>query len=144
MILDEIVAHKHTEVAEQKTRVPLAQLQEQMARIEPPRDFRNALRKNGISAITEIKRASPSKGDLLPDLDPVGLAALYEQSGASAISVLNDKKYFKGSIDDLTEVRQSVRIPCLRKEFIIDPYQVYESRAAGADDDQVRIGLEDL
>ena len=133
MILDEIVAHKRTEVATQQTLVPLTQLQDQIERVEKPRDFRGALRNGNISLIAEIKRASPSKGDLLPDLDPVGLAALYEKSGVRAISVLTDQKYFKGSIGDLAAVRKNVKIPCLRKEFIIDPYQVYESRAAGSD-----------
>lgn len=133
MVLDEIVANKREEVAAQSARVPLAELEERIALADPPRDLRAALRREGISMIAEIKRASPSRGDILPGVEAVQVAALYEQSGARAISVLTDKKYFKGSLEDLTAVRQNVRIPCMRKEFIIDPYQIYEARAALAD-----------
>ncbi|HPO15247.1 MAG TPA: indole-3-glycerol phosphate synthase TrpC [Candidatus Hydrogenedentes bacterium] len=133
MILDEIIEHKRAEVAAQKINVPLAALMEQIERVEPPRDFRGALRQEGVSLIAEIKRASPSKGDIMPDVNAVELAGVYEQSGARAISVLTDAKYFKGSLSDLTEVHNHVRIPCLRKEFVVDPYQIYEARAAGAD-----------
>ena len=133
MILDDIVAHKLEEVAAQKSAAPIAQLQERIDRTAPARDFRAALRQEGIGLIAEIKRASPSKGDILPGIDPVELGALYEQSGARAISILTDHRYFKGAIDDLTSVHNNVRIPCLRKDFIVDPYQIYEARAAGAD-----------
>lgn len=133
MILDEIVANKRLEVAESKARAPREQLEERIAGMPKPRDFRAALRKEGVSLIAEIKRASPSKGDMLPGVDAVDLAALYEQNGARALSVLTDFKYFKGSLDDLESVHQSGRIPCLRKEFIIDEYQIYEARAHRAD-----------
>lgn len=133
MILDEICENKHEEVSAQKLRVPLAMLQERIARVRPPRDFRRALRMQGMSLIAEIKRQSPAKGPLLPDMDPVALGGLYEQAGARAISVLTDEKYFKGTLDDLTSVRQTVAVPCLRKEFIVDEYQIYEARAAQAD-----------
>lgn len=133
MILDEIVANKRLEVAESKARAPREQLEERIAGMPKPRDFRAALRKEGVSLIAEIKRASPSKGDMLPGVDAVDLAALYEQNGARALSVLTDFKYFKGSLDDLESVQQSGRIPCLRKEFIIDEYQIYEARAHRAD-----------
>ncbi len=133
MILDEIIEHKRAEVAAQKSKVPLDMVMEGIERMEPARDFRGALRRDGVSLIAEIKRASPSKGDIMPDVNAVELASVYEQSGARAISVLTDAKYFKGSLSDLTEVHNHVRIPCLRKEFIVDPYQIYEARAAGAD-----------
>lgn len=133
MILDEIVRNKRNEVAELKQRVPLRDLEERLDALPRPRDFRTALRMPGISLIAEIKRASPSRGDMLPDLEAIDLAALYEQSGARAISVLTDEKYFKGTLADLTSVHQQVRVPVLRKEFIIDPYQIIEARAARAD-----------
>ncbi len=133
MILDEIVAHKRHEVEAAKKAVPVAELEERVERIEPPRDFRAALREPGLSLIAEVKRHSPSKGDLLPDVDAVELAALYEQAGARAISVLTDREYFKGSLEDLATVHQHVGVPCLRKDFVIDTYQILEARAAGAD-----------
>ncbi len=133
MILDAIVADKRVEVAAAKERRPLAEVQERIEVVDPPRDFRAALRKPGISLIAEIKRASPSKGDMLPGVEAIQLAALYEANEARAISVLTDQKYFKGTLEDLTAVHQQVAIPCLRKEFIIDPYQIYEARAAQAD-----------
>jgi len=133
VILDEIVANKRLEVAAQKELVPLSILEEDIAALPPCRDFRSALRQEGISLIAEIKRASPSRGDMLPGVEAVELASLYEACGARALSVLTDQKYFKGSLDDLVSVHRHVRIPCLRKEFIIDPYQIYEARAARAD-----------
>ncbi len=133
MILDDICAHKRIEVDRQKERVPQGDLEERIANIWPARPFRDALRKEGVSLIAEVKRASPVKGDLLRDMDAVDVGVLYEQAGARAISVLTDEEYFKGSLEDLSNVRQAVNIPCLRKEFIIDPYQIYEARAAQAD-----------
>ena len=133
MILDPILENKYLEVAERKQQVPLAELEERIALNRKPRDFRAALRSEGISLIAEIKRASPSKGDILPDVDAVEIAALYEQMGARAISILTDEKFFKGKLEDLTNAHRHVRIPCLRKEFIVDEYQIYEARAASAD-----------
>lgn len=133
MILNEICAHKALEVERRKSETPLADLEEAIARVRPARDFRAALRKSGISLIAEVKKASPSRGTFIEDFDPIGLANLYEQSGARAISVLTDERYFKGSLEDLTSVHQGVGAPCLRKEFIIDEFQLYESRAAQAD-----------
>lgn len=133
MILDPILANKREEVAARAARVPLRELEERIAMNRKPRDFRAALRQDGISLIAEIKRASPSRGDILPGVDAVEIAALYEQAGARAISVLTDEKFFKGTLDDLTNVHRHVRVPCLRKEFIVDAYQIYESRAAEAD-----------
>lgn len=152
MILDEIVAHKRQEVAAAKARKTQEELEEDMLRVQPPRDFRTALRTEGISLIAEIKRASPSRGEMLPGVEAVELGALYEQAGARAISILTDEKYFQGSLNDLTTVHQHVALPCLRKEFVIDAYQIYEARAARADaillimriltDDEVRGFLE--
>ncbi|MEK7795217.1 MAG: indole-3-glycerol phosphate synthase TrpC [Candidatus Hydrogenedentota bacterium] len=133
MILDDICATKAKEVAAAKRARPIHELEERIAAKRKPRDFRQALREPGISLIAEIKKASPVKGVFLENLDPVELAALYEQAGARAISVLTDEQYFKGSLQDLVTVRQHVKVPCLRKEFIVDPYQIYEARAAGAD-----------
>ncbi len=133
MILNEICAHKRVEVETRKALTPVADIQEAIHVVRPARDFRAALRKPGISLIAEIKKASPSRGVFIEEFDPIGLANLYEQTGARAISVLTDEKYFQGSLDDLTTVHQGVALPCLRKEFIIDEYQIYESRAAQAD-----------
>jgi indole-3-glycerol phosphate synthase len=133
MILDEICAHKRAEVDASKTSVPLNSLKRRLSELGPPRDFRAALRAPGISLIAEVKKASPSKGVLRPNLNPVELGGQYERAGASAISVLTDKKYFQGALADLTAVRRHVGVPCLRKEFIVDEYQIYEARAAEAD-----------
>jgi len=133
MILDEICLHKKEETAQRKEALPLAQLKQMIEPLPPARDFRQSLRKEGIGLIAEIKRASPSKGMLLGDIDVVELAGLYEAAGASAISVLTDERFFKGSLDDLVAVRRNVRLPCLRKDFILDEYQLYEARAYQAD-----------
>ncbi len=133
MILDEICADKRVEVDAAKAAMPLSDIEERIEKAEPARDFRGALRRTGISLIAEVKRASPSKGVLMDNMDPATLGAIYEHAGAAAISVLTDEKYFQGSLADLVSVRRAVDVPCLRKEFIIDPYQIYESRAASAD-----------
>ena len=133
MILDEICAYKEEFVAHAKTQLPQSEVIERMQEAGPTRGFRDALRKEGIQLIAEVKKASPSKGVMLEDLNPTGLASLYEQCGAAAISVLTDEKYFKGSLDDFAQVRRSVQVPCIRKEFMIDEYQIYEARMAQAD-----------
>lgn len=133
MILDEICAHKRGEVDDAKARRPGSQVIEAAEAAGPTRDFRRALREPGISLIAEIKRASPSKGVLLEDLNPIDLASVYESSGARALSILTDEHFFQGTLRDLVTVRKAVNVPCLRKEFIIDEYQIYEARAAGAD-----------
>jgi indole-3-glycerol phosphate synthase len=135
-ILDQIVAHKKEEVAASKAEVPLAALMESASLASPARPFRRALLDPARPAprlIAEIKRRSPSRGDLLPGLDPAGLAALYERHGAAAVSVLADGRFFGGSVHDLAAARRSTLLPVLCKEFVIDPYQVYAARAAGAD-----------
>jgi indole-3-glycerol phosphate synthase len=120
-------------VAEAKKAVPLPRLLERIEGMAAPRDFRAALRADGISLIAEIKRASPSKGALIENANPAGLSTLYEASGARAISVLTDERFFKGCLDDLETAHQNVKLPCLRKDFVVDEYQIYEARAAQAD-----------
>lgn len=133
MILDEIIATTRKLLEDRKAERPLSQLDCVCMNQQPPRDAVAVLNKPGISLIAEIKRASPSKGPLAPDLDAVSLAQIYEKSGASAISVLTETEYFKGSTNDLEAIRGVVDVPILRKDFIIDPYQVWEARAIGAD-----------
>jgi len=132
-ILAEITRHKRDEIAQSRRDRPLALLQEEVSLAPLPRDLAVALRAPGVSLIAEVKRASPSKGLLRADLDAAALARTYEESGASAVSVLTDRRFFGGGLDDLRAVRQSVTLPLLRKDFVLDPYQVYEARAAGAD-----------
>ena len=132
-ILDEIIAHKREAIALQKQSKPLEAWRAEAEAAPPPRDFLAALRAPGVSLIAEVKKASPSKGLLCPDFDPVRLARTYAANGAAAISVLTDARFFQGSLDDLRAVRQAVDVPVLRKDFVVDVYQVYEARAAGAD-----------
>jgi len=131
--LDTIIAHKREEVAWQKQVKPLDTWKAAAESAPPPSDLLTALRAPGVSLIAEVKKASPSKGLLCPDFDPVRLARAYATNGAAAISVLTDARFFQGSLDDLRAVRQAVDIPVLRKDFVVDAYQVYEARAAGAD-----------
>ena len=132
-ILDEILASKREEVRRAKRRIPESALREQCAGMPPARPFAGALAGPGVSVIAEIKRASPSAGHFAPDLDAAAVAKSYEAGGAAAISVLTDGPYFRGSPDDLRAARAATALPVLRKEFIIDPYQIFESRAMGAD-----------
>lgn len=135
-ILDEIVAHKRVQVAERKAARPLAMLLAEVRTAPPPRDFKAALTDPAHPSprvIAEIKRRSPLKGALRPYLDPAKVARAYEQGGAAAISVLTDARYFGGSLDDLRAARMAVSLPVLCKEFIVDPYQLFEARGAGAD-----------
>jgi len=134
MILDEIVANKRDEVAKRKTRVSLAEFRTRAENAPPARNFEHAIRNTQhVALIAEIKRASPSRGELSADANPLRVAQTYAANGAAAISVLTDKKYFHGTPNDLKGVRVAVDIPILRKDFIIDEYQVYESRALQAD-----------
>ncbi len=130
-ILDEIVQRKKQEIERRKKAVPLDTLMQ--LPVPEIRDFKKALQKTGISIIAEIKRKSPSAGLIRKDFDPKKIALIYEKSGVSAISVLTDTYYFGGKQEYLTLVKKAVRIPVFRKEFIIDSYQIYESRAIGAD-----------
>lgn len=132
-ILEDIVAHKRFEIEAAKKAMPLDALMPHVKARQDFRGFARALEAPGIRIISEIKRRSPSKGDLAPDLDPSAVAQQYEQGGACALSVLTDAEFFGGCLDDLLAARNVVELPVLRKEFIIDDYQVYESVAAGAD-----------
>ena len=132
--LDVILQEKARELARAKAACPEAEMRRRgAARTTPFRGFEAALRAEGVRVVAEIKRASPSKGDLAPDLDPSTVAAAYEAGGAAALSVLTEPAFFKGSIHDLQTARDAVSIPVLRKDFIVDPYQIHESRAIGAD-----------
>lgn len=134
-ILDKIVAKKREEIEAARRQRPLEQLHEQLASAPPVRDFVGALEKCGsdVGVIAEVKKASPSAGLIREDFDPVTIAQIYEANGAACISVLTDAEFFRGSLDDLRTVRQVVALPVLRKDFILDRYQVLEARAAGAD-----------
>jgi len=135
-ILDKIVETKRKEVAALRERFDEAELTSAAADAPRVRNFFSAVTAGtdrGVNLIAEVKKASPSAGVIREDFDPVDIARQYELGGAAAISVLTDEQYFQGSLDDLRAVRRAVDLPLLRKDFIIDPLQVYESRAAGAD-----------
>ncbi|MCY4146687.1 MAG: indole-3-glycerol phosphate synthase TrpC [Chloroflexi bacterium] len=133
-ILDRILARKLEELAERRAQTSLPEMRRRAEAMRyPPRDFAAALRGDRIALIAEVKRASPSKGALTRDFAPALLAGAYAYNGAAAVSVLTDEDFFRGHLRYLTAIRQAVALPILRKDFIIDPYQVYAGRAAGAD-----------
>lgn len=138
-VLDEIVARKGPEVEAAKASRPVTELERALADAPPVRDFVGALRRSaealpdGVALIAEVKRRSPSAGLIRDDFDPVVIAKTYERHGAACVSVLTDGPGFGGSLEDLIAVRGAVDLPLLRKEFVIDRYQVLEARAAGAD-----------
>ena len=135
MILDKILSDKRPRIEDCKESIPTAEMERMALSAPPPKDFEQALRICGrdIAIIAEVKKASPSKGLIRPDFHPVDIARAYQESGAAASSVLTDEKYFQGSLDYLKEIRAAVDMPLLRKDFIVDPYQIFEARAAGAD-----------
>ncbi len=128
-ILDEIVAHKKAELVRKRGQSP----QPGLGGLPPTRDFKSALQTQGISLIAEVKRRSPSKGEMRENIEIAPLARDYEKNGAAAISVLTDAKFFGGQDADVQVAKSAVTVPILRKEFIIDAYQIYESRMLGAD-----------
>lgn len=135
-ILEKIVQTKHEEIAARSALTPIEKLRELSAAMPRPRNFFAAVTRTPsrrINLIAEVKKASPSAGIIRTDFDPVAIAREYEAAGASALSVLTDEKYFQGHLDYIQQVRKAVELPVLRKDFIVDEYQVYESRAAGAD-----------
>src|SRR5437762_3255726 len=133
-VLDRIVAGKRGEVAEALRRRPAAELERALGSAPPVRDFRAALESAaGVAVIAEVKKASPSAGVIRHDFDPVAIARVYEAHGATCISVLTDEPHFQGRLEYLTHIRAAVAIPVLRKDFILDSYQVIEARLAGAD-----------
>ena len=134
-ILDEILAHKHTELAAAQAKLEPAELARQAEAVaEQPRGFRRALETAPEPRIiAEVKRRSPSRGEIRPDLDPVECARAYAAGGAAALSVLTDAHYFGGDLGYLAQIRAAVELPLLRKDFLVDVYQVDEARVAGAD-----------
>jgi indole-3-glycerol phosphate synthase len=130
VILDQILARKRQEVTDLRAARPLSGLR---PHAESPRGFSAALRQPGVGVIAEFKRRSPSGGLIRPDATPLAIAETYASAGASALSVLTDVDYFGGSNSDLIEARSATRLPVLRKDFVIDAYQIYEARAIGAD-----------
>jgi indole-3-glycerol phosphate synthase len=134
-ILEKIVWHKETEINRMREALPLLELRKQVALAPPALDFIASLKqgKTQPALIAEVKKASPSKGVLRTDFDPVAIATAYEAAGASCLSVLTDEQFFQGSFDYLQQIRQAVQIPLLCKEFILSPYQIYLARARGAD-----------
>jgi indole-3-glycerol phosphate synthase len=133
-ILHKIVASKRRELAERRTQTPEAVLESRLAAAPPVRDFRAALEAgDDVQVIAEIKQASPSAGVLRDDFDPVALARVYAAHGATAISVLTDEPFFRGHLEHLSAVRAAVPVPVLRKDFLLERYQLLEARVAGAD-----------
>lgn len=135
-ILQRIVETKRREVVASKQSRPLAQLRAEIEELGPPRDFHEAVTsapEGGIALIAEIKKSSPSAGLIRAEFHPVEIAEAYAAGGATALSVLTDETYFQGSLKFIREVKEVVSLPVLRKDFLVDEYQLYESRAAGAD-----------
>jgi indole-3-glycerol phosphate synthase len=133
MILDQIVEAKKKEVAASKEIYPLPAVKEGLKNLPPARDFKKALAGRNCAVIAEVKRKSPSRGILRKDFEPVEIADIYAQNGAAAVSVLTDEFFFGGKNEFLTRVKGKIDIPVLRKDFIIDPYQIYETKRLGAD-----------
>lgn len=132
-VLDDIVAGVRVDLDRRRSAVPVVDLRAALADVDPPRDAMPHFRGPGSSVIAEVKRRSPSKGDLADIPDPAALARSYADGGAAAVSVLTEERRFGGSLDDLRAVRAAVEIPLLRKDFMVEPYQLLEARAAGAD-----------
>jgi indole-3-glycerol phosphate synthase len=132
-ILGRIVARARERVAEARREVPLAQLVASGATPAGRRGFREALRIGEVAVIAEFKRRSPSAGPIRPELDPVDVALQYEAAGAAALSVLTEPEFFGGSLEDLRQARKATQLPALQKDFVVDPYQIWQARLAGAD-----------
>jgi len=134
MILDDIIANKKEELAASKHRISFVDIKAKAVDAGPIRGFKKILASgSGIRLIAEVKKASPSKGVIREDFDPVAIAGKYEESGAACLSVLTEEKFFQGKLEYLGAIRKTVSLPLLRKDFIIDEYQLFEARAAGAD-----------
>jgi indole-3-glycerol phosphate synthase len=132
-VLDEILEGVRADLAERQQRVSLDELKNKARRAPSPRDALVVLKADGVSVIAEVKRASPSRGQMASIADPAALAADYEAGGAAIISVLTEQRRFGGSLEDLTAVRKAVNVPILRKDFVVSSYQLWEARAYGAD-----------
>jgi len=135
MILDQIVVRRKERLEQEMRRVPLREVRARATDAPPARPFQEALRRSetSLALIAEVKKASPSKGLIRPDFDPEAIARVYAEHGASAISVLTEEDFFQGSLENLARVRRTVDLPLLRKDFLVDVYQVHEARAWGAD-----------
>ena len=133
MILDRIVEAKRHEVAARKEMTPFAHMEDARGNLLPVRDFRGAIDNAPCSIIAEVKRSSPSKGRIREEFDPVQIATIYQDNGAHAVSVLTDEAFFEGKGEYLTAIKKTIDLPLLRKDFIIDPYQIYETRIIGGD-----------
>ncbi len=136
-ILKKILDHKLGEVSSSRIAMPFVELRARIADLPPPRGFKSALQitsdANGMAIIAEVKKGSPSKGVIRADFDPINIAVIYAENGAACLSILTDEHFFLGRLEYLKNIRNIVNIPLLRKDFIFDPYQVYEARSAGAD-----------
>ena len=133
MILQKIVENKREEVARQKEILPLMELRHMLADRPSTRDFEGAIRHRDCAVIAEVKRSSPSKGRIREDFNPVEIAGIYEDNGASAISILTERKFFEGNVAYVPQISRVVGLPLLRKDFIVDPYQINETRVLGGD-----------
>jgi indole-3-glycerol phosphate synthase len=142
-VLAKIVENKATEVAKRKITISQETLAMRMDSVGPPRDFRGALAKEGLSLIAEIKRASPSRGIISDDVQSGVLAADYETAGVDALSILTDREFFHGGLDDMVMAKAVTQMPVLRKDFVIDEYQLFEAKAYGADAVLLIAGLQD-
>jgi indole-3-glycerol phosphate synthase len=132
-VLDEILEGVRADLAERQRRVQLDELKDRARRAPSPRDALAVLKDDGVTVIAEVKRASPSRGQMAQIADPAALAADYEAGGARIISVLTEQRRFGGSLEDLSQVRKAVQVPVLRKDFVVSSYQLWEARAYGAD-----------
>lgn len=135
-MLSQIISNSLQELEYRKRILPVAELKKMALEQPLPFDLRSALRGNGVKLVAEVKKASPSRGIICPDFDPVKIAQTYADNGAAAISVLTEEKYFQGSLEHLKNIKKVLgnnRLPLLRKDFLLDPYQIYQSRAYGAD-----------
>ena len=133
MFLQKILDAKKADVEGRKAAFPLSEIKRRLADCPPPRDFGAAVRSRRRALIAEVKRSSPSRGRIREDFNPVAIARVYEESGAAAVSVLTERRFFEGHDSFLRDIRRNVLLPLLRKDFIIDPYQVYETRDLGGD-----------
>ena len=133
MFLQKILETKREEIQERKVLLPLSELKRRLAESPPPLDFDGAIRSRDRALVAEVKRSSPSRGRIREDFDPVAIARIYAEGGAAAVSVLTESRFFEGRDSFLHDIRQNVNLPLLRKDFIIDPYQIYETRFLGGD-----------
>lgn len=133
MILERIVQHKIEEISRRKTVLPMTELKRKIVGMKPDGKFQAAIDTGETAIIAEVKRSSPSRGRIREDFDPVAIARIYEESGAAAVSVVTENRFFEGDASFLSDIRRETAIPLLRKDFVVDPYQIYETVLLGAD-----------